>query len=137
MAGLDLELVRHALRVARQHGFAEVEVETAAGAFRAELDPVAEVKKPNVPQSESSATVEDDSGAATVKSTMVGYVKMAAPPVGVGDTVRAEDVVAVVEALGLANDVEAGRDGEILEIHFRDGDAVQFGQALVTIKVNS
>jgi hypothetical protein len=38
MARLEPELVNHALKVARQHGFAEVEVEVGDAAFRAKLE---------------------------------------------------------------------------------------------------
>ncbi|MEI4526892.1 acetyl-CoA carboxylase biotin carboxyl carrier protein [Priestia megaterium] len=74
-----------------------------------------------------------------ILSPMVGtfYAKPEAdadPFVQVGQTVERKDVVCVIEAMKLFNEVDAGMEGEVLEILVKDGDVVEFGQPLFTVK---
>jgi acetyl-CoA carboxylase biotin carboxyl carrier protein len=74
-----------------------------------------------------------------ILSPMVGtfYAKPEAdadPFVQVGQTVERKDVVCVIEAMKLFNEVDAGIEGEVLEILVKDGDVVEFGQPLFTVK---
>ncbi|MGV4968527.1 acetyl-CoA carboxylase biotin carboxyl carrier protein [Priestia aryabhattai] len=74
-----------------------------------------------------------------ILSPMVGtfYAKPEAdadPFVQVGQTVEHKDVVCVIEAMKLFNEVDAGMEGEVLEILVKDGDVVEFGQPLFTVK---
>ncbi|MFE4092172.1 acetyl-CoA carboxylase biotin carboxyl carrier protein [Priestia sp. YIM B13484] len=74
-----------------------------------------------------------------ILSPMVGtfYAKPEAdadPFVQVGQTVEHKDVVCVIEAMKLFNEVDAGIEGEVLEILVKDGDVVEFGQPLFTVK---
>lgn len=54
--------------------------------------------------------------------------------VKVGDTVEEGDVVAVLEAMKMENDVKADRSGRIDEIIVSEGDTVEIGDALMIIK---
>ena len=54
--------------------------------------------------------------------------------VKVGDTVEEGDVVAVLEAMKMENDVQADRSGRIDEILISEGDTVEVGDALMIIK---
>ncbi|AYE51121.1 acetyl-CoA carboxylase biotin carboxyl carrier protein [Priestia megaterium] len=74
-----------------------------------------------------------------ILSPMVGtfYAKPEAdadPFVQVGQTVERKDVVCVIEAMKLFNEVDAGIEGEVLEILVKDGEVVEFGQPLFTVK---
>ncbi|MDO6849006.1 acetyl-CoA carboxylase biotin carboxyl carrier protein [Priestia megaterium] len=74
-----------------------------------------------------------------ILSPMVGtfYAKPEAdadPFVQVGQTIERKDVVCVIEAMKLFNEVDAGIEGEVLEILVKDGDVVEFGQPLFTVK---
>jgi acetyl-CoA carboxylase biotin carboxyl carrier protein len=86
-------------------------------------------------QSETQAAA---AGAHLVKSPMVGTFYAAsepgAPPfVSVGQRVCATDTVCIIEVMKLMNSMEAGVDGVVREILVGDGDAVQFGQPLLSI----
>ncbi len=75
----------------------------------------------------------------TIKSPMVGtfYSKSsptAKPYVGVGSIVKKGDIVCVVEAMKLMNEIEADVEGEITEICVNDGDIVDYGKVLFKIK---
>ncbi|MCM3757029.1 acetyl-CoA carboxylase biotin carboxyl carrier protein [Sporosarcina aquimarina] len=60
----------------------------------------------------------------------------AAPFVQVGQKVGTEDVVCIVEAMKLFNEIEAEVSGEIVEILVKDGQLVEYGQPLFLVKEN-
>ncbi|MBQ6880607.1 MAG: acetyl-CoA carboxylase biotin carboxyl carrier protein subunit [Bacteroidales bacterium] len=53
--------------------------------------------------------------------------------VNVGDTVKAGQEVAVLEAMKMENSIEADHDGTVTAIHVAKGDSVLEGAAVVTI----
>jgi biotin carboxyl carrier protein len=74
-----------------------------------------------------------------VKTPFVGIYRRAIkhgakPFVSIGDTVEEGQIVAAVEALNLLNEVEAPASGSVVELPLKDGQAVEYGQALVLIR---
>jgi acetyl-CoA carboxylase biotin carboxyl carrier protein len=132
MANLEPELVRHALSVARQYGFVEVELGIGEESFSARLDPAP--KKSQAVKSAGS-TVAPEPEFQTITSTLVGYYRTAKPALQVGTNVKKGDVVAIVAALGIANDVESKFSGEIVEVLVEPNQPVEYGQALAKVKV--
>lgn len=128
MASLDLDLVRHALTVASTRGFAEVTLEAEGSSFRAAFLP--RKRKSTAP----GVKDQPDSTPQPIRSPFVGYYRRGLNPLKVGGSVSRGDVVAVVEALGIANDVEASVGGEVVEVFVEEGESVQFGQILATVK---
>lgn len=85
------------------------------------------------------ATAEAVSTLRTITSPMVGtFYSRPAPDkdayVQAGDRIESGQVVCVLEAMKLFNDVEAEISGEIVEILVNDGDLVEYGQALFSVK---
>jgi acetyl-CoA carboxylase biotin carboxyl carrier protein len=70
----------------------------------------------------------------TIVSNAVGYYHLGTVPLEVGHKVRKGDNVGIVEALGIANDVESKWDGIIEEVFAVSGQAVEFGQPLATLR---
>ena len=73
-----------------------------------------------------------------VNSPMVGtfYIKpnpSANPYVEVGKKVNKGDVLCIIEAMKLMNEIESEFDGEIAEIFIKDDEAVEYGKALFRI----
>ena len=73
-----------------------------------------------------------------VKSPLVGTfyaapAEDAAPFVKTGDTVKKGQVLAIVEAMKLMNEIESEFDGEVAEIYVKNGEAVEYGQPLFRI----
>lgn len=58
----------------------------------------------------------------------------AAPFVKVGDTVKKGQVVCIIEAMKLLNEVEADMDGTVKEVCVENGQPVEFGQSLFIIE---
>ena len=74
-----------------------------------------------------------------IKSPMVGtfYSKSsptAKPFVKVGDKVKKGDVVCIVEAMKLMNEIESEFEGEVVEICKNDEDMCEYGECLFKIK---
>jgi acetyl-CoA carboxylase biotin carboxyl carrier protein len=75
----------------------------------------------------------------TVKSPIVGTFYRApdpnsAPFVNVGDRIKVGQVLCIIEAMKLMNEIEAELAGEIVEIHVENGRPVQYGDALFTVR---
>ena len=73
-----------------------------------------------------------------VLSPMVGTFYRSPSPdaaafVEVGQTVRVGDVLCIVEAMKMMNQIEADRAGTVTAIHVANGDAVEFDQPLISI----
>ncbi|RYG32984.1 biotin/lipoyl-binding protein [bacterium] len=127
---MDVETVRHALAVARRNGFAEVELRSGDDRFRARLEPVS----PDSARRMVQAVDAGEPALAEIKSPLVGYYRNGRTPLALGQSIKAGDRIASVEALGLLSDVEAKQGGEVVELLVEDGQAVQFGQVLARVK---
>jgi len=73
-----------------------------------------------------------------VKSPMVGTFYRSPSPtspafIEVGKQVQAGDVICIIEAMKMMNQIEAGKAGTIEAILVQDGEPVEFDQPLVTI----
>ena len=88
----------------------------------------------------AAAAAEDDGGElAIVKSPIVGTFYRAAEPgakafASVGDVVRKGQVLCIIEAMKLMNEIESEFAGSVLEILVENGKSVEFGQKLFKIK---
>lgn len=74
-----------------------------------------------------------------IRSPMVGTFYQSSSPsakpyVSVGDKVHRGQVVCVVEAMKLMNEIESEFDGEVVEICVKNEDMVEFGTTLIKIK---
>jgi acetyl-CoA carboxylase biotin carboxyl carrier protein len=74
-----------------------------------------------------------------IKSPIVGTFYAApapnAPPfVGLGDVVQVGQVLCVIEAMKLMNEIEAEVGGEVVRVYVENGQPVEYGQSLFAIK---
>jgi acetyl-CoA carboxylase biotin carboxyl carrier protein len=95
---------------------------------------VLEVAEPETPK--SAAPREE---LHVIKSPIVGTFYAApspeAPPfVKVGDTIQAGQVVCIVEAMKLMNEIEADMGGEIVGVLAENGQPVEYGQSLFALR---
>ncbi len=98
---------------------------------------VVENKEVKTEESESTKLSDENTGN-IVKSPMVGtfYIKpnpSAEPYVEVGKRVKKGDVLCIVEAMKLMNEIESEFDGEVAEILVKDGEAVEYAKPLFRI----
>ncbi|WP_159801137.1 acetyl-CoA carboxylase biotin carboxyl carrier protein [Flavobacterium sp. MK4S-17] len=86
----------------------------------------------------AAATGEDNSKYVTIKSPIIGtlYRKPSpdkAPFVEVGSTISKGDVVCVIEAMKLFNEIEAEVSGKIVKVLVDDASPVEFDQPLFLV----
>jgi acetyl-CoA carboxylase biotin carboxyl carrier protein len=90
----------------------------------------------------AAADTEEGSEVCIVKSPIVGTFYRAAEPgakdfVAIGDTVRKGQVLCIIEAMKLMNEIDSEYDGEVTSIYVENGQAVQYGERLFAIKPSS
>lgn len=103
-----------------------------------EKKPVIENVSTEVIEKNEEKVIENAQDGNIVKSPMVGtfYIKpapTAEPYVEVGKRVKKGDVLCIIEAMKLMNEIESEYDGEIAEIYIKDGEAVEYGKPLFRI----
>ena len=102
-----------------------------------QMAPIAAASAPAAPPAPAA---EDDGGELCImKSPIVGTFYRAAEPgakefVSVGDTVRKGQVLCIIEAMKLMNEIDSEYDGEVTSIYVENGQAVQYGERLFAIK---
>jgi acetyl-CoA carboxylase biotin carboxyl carrier protein len=161
---MDLDEIRSILELMREHDVAEFELErdsvklrlrkTSTGTWTAQMPPLPQVtygqpmpQPPGVPAGAAppqapvltAAQEEEDVDLAIVKSPIVGTFYRSSEPgakpfVDVGQVVRQDQVLCIIEAMKLMNEIKAECDGEIVKVYVENGHAVQYGERLFAIK---
>ena len=140
---MDLTEINQILELMREHGLVEFELEQ--GDLHVRLRKADAV--PAVPAVMSSASIPPApaSGAPTesdmtvVEAPILGTFYRAgapdAPPfVEVGDVVKSGDVLCIIEAMKLMNDIKSEYAGAVVDIFVENGQPVQYGERLFAIR---
>lgn len=129
----ELELEREGVRIRVRH-------ESAVRSVTASVqDSVPVVPQTNVHhQASSGVPAEDTSGMMTITSPIVGTFYRSPSPdadpyVEEGDFVKRGQVLCIVEAMKLMNEIECETDGRIVKILAESTKPVEYGQALFLI----
>ena len=113
-------------------------MEAAAGILHASAKD--SVPKAGVAEESTQPQAEKDGAEGKVITSPLVGVFYAAPAedaeafVQVGDTVKKGQVLAIVEAMKLMNEIESDYDGTIAEILVENGQAVEYGQPLFKLQ---
>lgn len=103
-------------------------VQTAAPVYTAPAAPAPAAAPAAAPK---AAPVAAPAGAATVDAPMPGTI--VSVKVNVGDTVKKGDLVAVLEAMKMENEIFSGVDGKVVAVNAAAGASVNTGDAIVSI----
>lgn len=92
-----------------------------------------------IPAAPAAPAARESTGEISVKSPIVGVfyaapAENAAPYVAIGDRVKKGQILCIVEAMKLMNEVTAEEDGVITEICVTNGQVVEFGTELFRMK---
>lgn len=145
----DLDYIEKVVNLLESSTLTELELKDGAQSITMKRDisgdiiPVA--KKPLISKSETETEIQqEDNPTAEIRrksivSPMVGtFYKSVSPDakpfVEVGQTVGAGQVVCIIEAMKLMNEIEADVSGKIVEICVEDGQPVEFGQVLMYLE---
>jgi len=104
--------------------------ETAAGAAPVAAAPVAAPAAPAAPKAPPAAPA-GAAGAVAVKAPMPGNILDV--KVKAGDSVKAGDVLAILEAMKMENEIVAPQDGTVASVNVNKGDTVNSGDTLVSM----
>ena len=90
------------------------------------------------PAAEAAASAEPALNGHVVKSPMVGTFYLSPSPsspsfVEIGQHVKVGDVICIVEAMKMMNQIESDKAGVVEAILVGNGEAVEFDQPLITI----
>ena len=158
---MEFEDIERILELVRQHDLAEFELERDGLKLRirktgATFSPLAApvqmtpVLPPPAPAAASpaaaaapAADIDEDTPVelAVVKSPIVGTFYRSPEPgaasfVEVGDRVKKDQVLCIIEAMKLINEITSEYDGEIVSAYVENGKPVQYGERLFAIKTS-
>ena len=149
---MDIRKIKKLIELLEESTLTELEIsegeESIRLSRRSPLDP-AESTSPAPPStrlteaptsSSTAATVEDLPGTVPVVSPMVGTFYTASSPsvdpfVTEGAQIKVGDVICVVEAMKLFNEIESELSGTVEKILVDNASPVEYGQALMMIRV--
>ena len=91
------------------------------------------------PSASAEATADAEVELAVVKSPIVGTFYRSPEPgaasfVEIGATVKKGQVLCIIEAMKLMNEIDSEYDGEIANIYVENGQPVQYGERLFAIR---
>ncbi len=134
---LEIKEGEESVRIARNSGTTQY-FSAPAPAFAAPVAPVAAAPAAAPASAPAAAPVAPAVSGHIVKSPMVGTFYRSPSPgspsfIEIGKSVKAGDVICIIEAMKMMNQIEADKSGVIEAILVEDGNPVEFDQPLVTI----
>jgi acetyl-CoA carboxylase biotin carboxyl carrier protein len=150
---MDIRKVKKLIELLEESNIGEIEIKEGedsvrisrqshqppAMAYAAPPPMAAAAPAPAAPESQAAeSAVAAPSSDNAVLSPMVGTFYRSPGPeapsfVEVGQTIRVGDVLCIVEAMKMMNQIEADRAGTVTAIHVDNGEAVEFDQPLISI----
>ena len=136
LAELELEDGTFRLRVKRGGPHVVTHVVPAAPVQSATAAPAA------VSPAGGPTPPEEGAELAIVKSPIVGTFYRSAEPgtapfASVGDQVKKGQVLCIIEAMKLMNEIDSEYDGEIASIYVENGQPVQYGERIFAIRLRA
>jgi len=149
---MDIRKVKKLMELLEQSGMAEIEIKEGEESVKISRYGNAPLMTPTIPQQpaamatpsqvESTTTAANkgaEAGGKLISSPMVGTYYSAPSPsakpfVTVGQHVNKGDTIGIIEAMKIMNQIEADHSGTVVKILVKDGEAVEFGQALIVIQ---
>jgi acetyl-CoA carboxylase biotin carboxyl carrier protein len=137
---LELMEARHLDEIEVEQG--DTRIRLRKGGATPMVVPIAAAAAPANPQAAPAAPAAEkapEPDLAKITSPMVGTFYRAASPEGEpfiseGDHVTADQVICIIEAMKVMNEIKAEKEGEVVSILIENGESVEFGQPMVTIR---
>jgi acetyl-CoA carboxylase biotin carboxyl carrier protein len=155
---MDLDEIKKILDLMREHDLAEFELERDSSKVKLRKHPntpqfvaaapaVPHMAYAPAPQAVAPApvgepvltTAGEDVDLAIIKAPIVGTFYRSSEPgakpfAEVGEQVRKGQVLCIIEAMKLMNEINAECDGEVVKVYVENGQAVQYGERLFAVK---
>jgi acetyl-CoA carboxylase biotin carboxyl carrier protein len=153
---MDIRKVKKLIELLEESGIAEIEISEGEESVRISRYPpgmavaapqvMAPMPTPAAAPAPASASAGTPAPAATaanaeniVTAPMVGTFYASPAPgakpfVQVGEEVKAGDVLCIIEAMKMMNQIESDKAGRVASVLARNGEPVEFGQPLFVIE---
>lgn len=149
---LEPEYIERLAKIITDNGLTEISMEDGDQAITIRKDlPEVMMAPPMSPVVSSAASVSDSERTAEIQkkaevpqgkaitSPMVGTFYSApspedAPFVEIGSEVAVGDIVCIIEAMKLMNEIKSEQAGKVVKICVKNGDPVEFGQVLMYVE---
>ena len=149
---MDIRKVKKLMELLEQSGMAEIEIKEGEESVKisrfgnaplmtstVSQKPAAVVAPSKVESKSTTTSKSSEVGGNLISSPMVGTYYSAPSPsakpfITVGQQVKKGDTVGIIEAMKIMNQIEADQSGTVVEILVNDGEAVEFGQALIVLQ---
>jgi acetyl-CoA carboxylase biotin carboxyl carrier protein len=151
---MDIRKIKKLIELLEESGIAEIEIKEGEEAVRISRMPAGGVAAQPLPQPQPSPAPAAVAAAAPVAEAGAPKPKpnehvITAPMVGtfygspspgakafveIGDEVKVGQVLCIIEAMKMMNQIEADRAGRVTSIMARNGDPVEFGQPLFVVE---
>ncbi|MCQ2753830.1 MAG: acetyl-CoA carboxylase biotin carboxyl carrier protein [bacterium] len=143
---IETDYIEKIVEIITKNGLTEISLEDGEQAITIRKDatlcvPVAQTTTPSMTVSaiEEAITEPDPSKGKAIVSPMVGtYYSSTSPEnppfVEVGSNISEGDVVCVIEAMKLMNEIKSEYTGKITQICVQNGDPIEYGQVLMYVE---
>ena len=154
---MDLDQLKQILELVREHELTELEVEQDGTRLKVRKDrgtavfqvappvtapvPAHPAGGPVLPPAVAPVTgpIDTEVELAVVKSPIVGTFYRSSEPgsapfAEIGTTVKKGQVLCIIEAMKLMNEIDSEYDGEIVNVYVENGQPVQYGERLFAIR---
>lgn len=147
---MDIKLIKELMNEFKESDLTKIKLKSDEFEFELErtvqMVPMVQPSITPVPQQVATAQINIEASGESkaisgnqIKSPMVGTFYLSSAPdkppfVQVGSKVKKGDTICIIEAMKLMNEVEADRDGEIVEILVENEAMVEFDQPMFIIK---
>ena len=152
---MDVNELKEILQVLDERQIAEFELEKEGIKLRVRRAEGGSAQQPSIalrssepppapaapPVAETRPDAAPEPGVSIVRSPIVGTFYRAGSPdaaafTDVGQRVQAGQVLCIIEAMKLMNEIEAESGGEVVTIHVENGAPVQYGDPLFSIRAD-
>ena len=149
---MNVDEIKQLLDLMQEHQLSELELEREGVRLRvkkaydashpmdaARAEPPVTVPAPTVTPTPTPGVAAESSDLTIVTSPIVGTFYRAPDPaeppfVEVGDTVKKGQVICIIEAMKLMNEIDSEYEGELVDVYVENGQPVQFGERLFGLR---
>lgn len=144
---MDIRKVKKLIDLLQESGIAEIEIKEGEESVRISRQSAVMVPSPAMVPAISAATAgpatepvaEPKPEGHVISAPMVGTFYGSPSPsspsfVNIGSRVRKGDVLCIIEAMKIMNQIESDRDGSVSAVLAENGQPVEYGQPLFVIK---
>ena len=142
---MNFEKLKELIQLAKDHGLAELKIEDGDEKYCIKMPYANSLSQGQILQTsnlslpENAETKMESSGLTEIKSPFVGTFYRSSSPesdayVSLGQKITSGQVLCIIEAMKIMNEIESEISGEIVEICVENETYVEYGQVLFKVR---